>query len=99
MRFIEGKGAKITHEGFAGAIKADGRSAFGNGVTGYYSSSKIMAILKERYATHYAEKGIRAVLSKITVNDGLPNFRNFLWVELVDEAASTYEPSQAVSSS
>ena len=75
----------------------DGTSLIPNAMTGYYSSSRILPLLMDKHALLYAEKGIRAVLSKTTVNFGQPIFRDFLWIELIDEAvANGYEPDQAI---
>lgn len=96
--FLESKGASEVHAAFVKEISSKGKAMMSNAMTGYYSSGKIKPMLKDKFIAAYKEKGIDAVLSKITVNLGMPAYREFLWVELIDaSAAGGYKPGQAMS--
>ena len=95
--FLSGKGVVDTIAEFASEVKSSGKAMMGNAMTGYYSSSKIIPFFNSKYKPALAEKGIKAVMSKITVNLGQKNYREFLWVELIDEAvAGDYVAGQAM---
>ena len=94
VEFLKSKGAEEVHKECVAAIKAKGKAMMGNAIAGYYSSKKIIPLLNDKFVAAYAEKGIKAVISKVAV---VEPYREFLWIELIDTAkAGGYTPALAM---